>query len=321
MTPTKQHDSTLWGTDLNPKPPGPDEDVTTVLRGAARLLDESQVPNPDADAATLLAHAWGISASDLARRRLFGDAVSAEVTADFAQLVDRRRQRVPLQHLVGSAPFRHLELQVGPGVFVPRPETELLVSEVLEELDRQQNTHMPFVIDLCSGSGAISLSLATEHPQVRAIGVEREAEALTWSQRNLKPLDLGASTVDLISGDATTFADDNPDLWGSADVVVTNPPYVPDEAVPRDPEVREHDPAPALYGGSSGLEIPGLIITQAEKLLRVGGFFIMEHSEEQGRAARELIMSTASLRQAATYPDYTGRDRYSVAHRVSTLDR
>lgn len=291
-----------------------------MLRGAARLLADAHVPNPDPDSAALLAHAWGIDASDLARRRLFGDPVPGRVTEVFAELIDRRRQRVPLQHIIGVAPFRHLELQVGPGVFVPRPETELLVTEVLDELDRQQNAYEPFVIDLCSGSGAITLSLATEHPKLSIIGVEREAEALNWSRKNLVSVSLGASTAELISGDATTFADERRDLWGLADVVVTNPPYVPDEAVPRDAEVREHDPAAALYGGFTGLEIPALIIGQAEKLLRPGGFFIMEHSEEQGRQACELIIKTASLRQAATYPDYTGRDRYTVAHRVTEVD-
>lgn len=291
-----------------------------MLRGAAQLLADAGVPNPGPDTAALLAHAWGIDASDLARKRLLGEPVPAGVTEDFAQLIDRRRQRVPLQHIIGVAAFRHLDLEVGPGVFVPRPETELLVTEVLEELDRQHNAHVPFVIDLCSGSGAITLSLATEHPRLRIIGVEREAEALKWSLKNLASVNLGDSSVELISGDATTFAEDRPDLWGRADAVVTNPPYVPDEAVPRDAEVREHDPAAALYGGSTGMEIPGLIMRQAEKLLRPGGFFIMEHSEEQGPAACELIMSTASLRQAATYPDYTGRDRYTVAHRVSGVD-
>ncbi|PCC19798.1 peptide chain release factor N(5)-glutamine methyltransferase [Brevibacterium aurantiacum] len=295
--------------------------MSTVLRGAAQLLARADVPNPDTDAAALLAHAWGLDASGVARRRLLGDTVPAEVTATFAQLIDRRRQRTPLQHIIGVAAFRHLELQVGPGVFVPRPETELLVTEVLEELERQQNTHVPFIIDLCSGSGAITLSLATEHRRLRAIGVERDTQALNWSLMNLAAVDLGESSVDLVSGDATTFAEDSPQLWASADVVVTNPPYVPDTAVPRDAEVREHDPEAALYGGATGLEIPGLIIIQAEKLLRPGGFFIMEHSEEQGPAARELIMSTASLRQAATYPDYTGRDRYTVAHRVTGVDR
>lgn len=302
--------------------------MSAVLIGAGRLLSEAGVPHPDADAASLLVHAWDIDVSTLSRRRLFGEAVPAAVCDHFAQLLDRRAKRIPLQHITGTAAFRHLELDVGPGVFVPRPETELLVTEVLDELERQSaagDSHgadrVPFVIDLCSGSGAITLSLATEHPQLRIIGVEREANALDWSRKNLARLDLGGSEVDLVSGDATTFGDENPDLWNCADVVVTNPPYVPDASIPRDPEVRDHDPAVALYGGASGLEIPELIVAQAEKLLRPGGFFIMEHSEEQGCGARELILSTASLRQPATFPDYTGRDRYTVAHRIAWTNR
>lgn len=297
----------------------PASDVSALLNGAARLLREAGVPNPDSDAATLLAHAWGIDASTLSRHRLFEEEVPSAVSATFAALLDRRVERVPLQHITGTAAFRHLELDVGPGVFVPRPETELLVTEVLDELERQrtEDDHIPLVVDLCSGSGAITLSLATEHPQLRVIGVEREAAALEWSRKNRARLDLGDSTVDLVSGDATTFGDENSDLCGGVDVVVTNPPYVPDTAIPRDPEVRDHDPAAALYGGASGLEIPGLIIAQAEKLLRPGGFFIMEHSEEQGAGVRELIMSTASLRRPTTFPDYTGRDRYTVAHRIT----
>ena len=291
-----------------------------MLRGATALLTEAHVPNPEADSTLLLAHAWGLDASALSRRRLFGEPVPADVAQEFAVLLDRRRQRIPIQHLIGTAPFRHLELQVGPGVFVPRPETELLVTEVLDELRGQARAQVPFVIDLCSGSGAITLSLATEFAHLQIVGVERDAAAFEWSQKNLSRVHLGDSTVDLICGDATTFADDNPGLWARADVVVTNPPYVPDEAVPRDPEVRDHDPAAALYGGVTGLEIPGLIIEQAEKLLVPGGMFIMEHGEEQGIAVREHIMSTASLRQAATYPDYTGRDRYTVAHRMAEAD-
>ena len=291
-----------------------------MLRGAARLLSESHVPNPEADSTILLAHAWDIDASGLSRKRLFDEPVPADVAAEFAALLDRRRQRIPIQHLIGTAPFRHLELLVGPGVFVPRPETELLVTEILDKLRRQQTSHVPFVIDLCSGSGAITLSLATEFEHLQIIGVEHDAAALEWSQKNLSRVHLGDSTVEMVHGDATTFADDNRGLWARTDVVVTNPPYVPDEAVPRDPEVRDHDPAVALYGGVTGLEIPGLIIKQAEKLLVPGGMFIMEHGEDQGAAVREHIMSTASLRQAATYPDYTGRDRYTVAHRVADVD-
>ncbi|WP_137825926.1 peptide chain release factor N(5)-glutamine methyltransferase [Brevibacterium sp. 2SA] len=292
-------------------------DVPTLLRAGARVLTEAGVPSPETDVSALLAHAWDIDASTLARRRLFAEEVPAAVATRFARLLDERSRRIPLQHLTGVAHFRRLELLVGPGVFVPRPETELLVTEVLDHLSRREtaadpNT-APLVVDLCSGSGAIALSVALERPGTRVIGIEREAGALRWSRTNLARLDLGASDVDLIAGDATTAAADHPELVGTVDVVVTNPPYVPDAAVPKDPEVRDHDPAAALYGGVSGLEIPALILAQAARLLRPGGLVIMEHAEDQGAGVREIIAGVAGLAAATTFPDYTGRDRYTVA--------
>ncbi|WP_166971385.1 peptide chain release factor N(5)-glutamine methyltransferase [Brevibacterium atlanticum] len=292
--------------------------MSALLRGAVALLREAEVPAPEADASALLAHAWGIDSATLSRRRLFDEAVPAEITRVFAELCESRRQRIPLQHLTGIAHFRHLELQVGPGVFVPRPETELLVGAVLDELADHHGPGRPFVIDLCSGSGAITLALATESEGVDVLGIEREPAALEWSQTNLGRVSLGESTVEFLPGDATTITQSHPELIGRADVVVTNPPYVPDAAIPRDPEVAEHDPAAALYGGSTGLEIPALIIAEAAALLRPGGLFLMEHGEEQGPGTRELFDATASLRQAATYPDYTGRDRYTVARRAAS---
>lgn len=157
--------------------------------------------------------------------------------------------------------------------------------------------------------------MATEFPRVDVLGVECEPAALEWSLNNLEHSRLGESTVEFILEDATTITEARHDLCGRADIVVTNPPYVPDSAVPRDPEVAEHDPASALFGGDSGLEIPGLILIEAEQLLRPGGLFLMEHGEEQGAGARELLAATASLRHAATFQDYTGRDRYTVARR------
>nr|WP_051504986.1 peptide chain release factor N(5)-glutamine methyltransferase [Brevibacterium sp. VCM10] len=294
------------------------------MRGAATLFTEAGIASPEADALELLAHAWEIDRAALNRHRLFDDPVPEPVSARFAELCDRRRQRTPLQHLTGIAYFRHLQLQVGPGVFVPRPETELLVGGVLAELAELSTTdsptgtdevRRPIVIDLCSGSGAISLSVATEFDGVDVLGVEREPAALDWSLKNLAHSRLGDSNVEFIGADATTITDARPNLRGRADIVVTNPPYVPDAAVPRDPEVADHDPAAALFGGDTGLEIPGLIIREAEQLLRPGGLFLIEHSEEQGVGARDLLEATASLRHAATFQDYTGRDRYTVARR------
>ncbi|WP_210605304.1 peptide chain release factor N(5)-glutamine methyltransferase [Brevibacterium oceani] len=295
--------------------------MSDLLRGAVTLLREAEVPAPEVDASALLAHAWGIDSATLGRRRLFDESVPAEVTTAFAELCAARRQRIPLQHLTGVAHFRHLELQVGPGVFVPRPETELLVGAALAELSDRARSERPFVIDLCSGSGAITLALASEHEGVDVLGIEREPAALEWSQTNLERVSLGDSTVEFLAADATSITQSHPELIGRADVVVTNPPYVPDAAIPKDPEVAEHDPAAALYGGSTGLEIPALIIAEAAALLRPGGLFLMEHSEEQGPGARELLDASASLRQPATYPDYTGRDRYTVARRTASDGR
>lgn len=306
-----------WETELDPSTRAVEQDVPTLLRAGVRVLTEAGVPSPDADAAALLAHAWEVDETDLSRRGLFSDAVPAEVAAGFARLVAERARRIPLQHLTGVAHFRRLSLRVGPGVFVPRPETELLVTEVLDHLAHGDDGAPPLVVDLCSGSGAIALSVALEHPGVRVIGIEREAPALSWSQSNLVDFDLGASTVDLLAGDATTVAVDHPELAGTVDVVVTNPPYVPDAAVPRDPEVRDHDPAAALYGGASGLELPALLIAQAVVLLRPGGLFVLEHAEDQGAGVREIVAGTPGLSGAATFPDYTGRDRYTVARRDS----
>lgn len=290
--------------------------VRDVLRGGITLLAEAGIPTPEADAAELLAHAWQIDRTTLSRCRLFDDDVPTDTSAEFARLCEQRRQRIPLQYLTGIAHFRHLELRVGPGVFVPRPETELLAGAVLDELCAHHSDRRPFVIDLCSGSGAITLSVATEHDGVDVLGVEREAGALEWAQRNLEQRRLGDSSVEYVHADATTFARDRDELCGLADVVVTNPPYVPDAAIPRDPEVAEHDPAAALYGGVTGLEVPALIIGQAGELLRAGGLFLMEHSEEQGAGVRELLAATAGLQDAITHQDYTGRDRFTTARRT-----
>lgn len=298
--------------------------IDELLRHGEQRLAAAGVDSPAADAALLLAHACGMDGRRLSRARLMGIPVPAEAAASFDALLARRARRVPVQHITGEAHFRTLTLPVGPGVFVPRPETELLAGAVLTELAEtarpdastgNDDAQRPIVIDLCSGSGAISLSVATEFDGVDVLGVEREPAALEWSRENLAHSRLGESTVEFIAGDATQITEERADLRGRADIVVTNPPYVPDAAVPRDPEVAEHDPAAALYGGASGLEILRLIIAEAERLLRPGGLFLMEHSEEQGAEARELLAATASLRHAATFQDYTGRDRYSVARR------
>ncbi|MEE1296945.1 MAG: peptide chain release factor N(5)-glutamine methyltransferase, partial [Bifidobacterium sp.] len=240
-----------------------------------------------------------------------GDALLAR----YAALVERRATREPLQYIVGTAPFRYLELAVGPGVFIPRPETETVVQEALDWITRQ-GLYSPRVVDLCAGSGAIGLAIATEVPGAQVWGVELSPDAARWAMRNVERTaarfpDIAAN-YHLEVGDATgmmTLAQ----LDGTVDVVISNPPYVPERDVPEQPEVRDWDPDSALYGGSAdGMLIPERIIMRAHTLLRPGGLFVMEHDVTQ--ATRTVAFAQANaFRDVRTGYDLTGRPRYLVA--------
>ncbi len=262
------------------------EHTRELLADAALTLAAAGVPSPMVDAELLLAHATGRPRALL---RLSGTDVDPAGAARFRALIDQRAQRLPLQHLTGSAPFRHLELQVGPGVFIPRPETELIVDEVLRFAATSQAR---VLVDLCTGSGALAISLATELPGVQVSAVEVSAEAIAWAQRNIaahtEQVARVGSSLTLVRADATAVSGtDGPllHLCGQADVLVTNPPYVPDAAIPREPEVREHDPAMALYGGADGLDVVRALVEQAAILLRPGGLLVVEHADVQGEQA------------------------------------
>jgi release factor glutamine methyltransferase len=224
-----------------------------------------------------------------------------------ANLADRRAAREPLQHLTGRAAFRHLELAVGPGVFVPRPETETVVQFAIDALLESASPE-PTAIDLGTGSGAIALAMATEVPHARVHAVERSAEAHAWAARNMQ----GVENLTLVHGDLATAFDE---LRGTVDVVISNPPYVPDAAVPRDPEVRLHDPAQALYGGADGLDVVRVISRRAQELLHAGGLLVLEHGELQGAAIR-AILTADGWDAAATHQDLTRRDRATTALRA-----
>ena len=271
----------------------------------------------------------------------------------FAAMLARRVSREPLQYIVGHAAFRYLDLQVGPGVFIPRPETELVVQEGLDWLATQRIA-APRVVDLCAGSGAIGLSIVTETVDAEVWAVELSERTAAWTRRNAEDVlgpagcersgdnhdsvpripdagqadtgfeDGGASRetagagmgrrYHLVLGDATdsnTLAE----LDGTVDLVVTNPPYVPESEIPEQPEVRDHDPELALYGGSpDGLLIPERIIDRAAALLRPGGLLVMEHDISQG-AALVAYAQTHGFAQAHTGHDWTGRPRYLVTQR------
>jgi release factor glutamine methyltransferase len=252
--------------------------------------------------AIALLRAAGVASPEHDARAL--ERFAAETHADFAALVRRRAAREPLQHLLGTAGFRYLELQVGPGVFVPRPETEVLVDAVLAEI---KNVDAPLVVDLCAGPGTIGLSVAHEHPSAVVHLVESDPGAFGWLQRNRPE---GNPRVHLHLADA---ADALTDLDGTVDVVGSNPPYVAeDERALVDPEVRDHDPEVALFAGEEGLDVIRVVERRAAALLKPGGLLVVEHSDRQGESVPALLRQHGWT-DVADHDDLTGRPRYTVA--------
>jgi release factor glutamine methyltransferase len=237
--------------------------------------------------------------------------VPGDAATRFADLVEQRASRVPLQHLTGTAPFRFIDLAVGPGVFVPRPETELVAGWVL---DRVAGQPAPTVVDLGSGSGAIALAVANEHPGARVVAVEADAGAIEWTRHNAAARAAAGDTpVEVLAGDMTDPCL-LPGLDGSVDVVVSNPPYVPDDAVlPR--EVAEHDPPLALWGGPDGLDVVRGMLTVAARLLQPGGWLGIEHADQQGGAVPAVVRAHGGFTDVEDHPDLAGRPRYTTAQR------
>lgn len=289
-----------------------------ALAGAQRRLVEAGVPSPAADAHLLAAHALGVPRRDLARRVVLGYVLTEPESTRLAGLLGQRVDRVPLQHLIGVTGFRNLELAVGPGVFIPRAETELSAGLAVEAatLLVAAGLQQPLVVDLCTGSGAIALAVADEVPQARVVAVELDPDAVAWAAENVRRLGLG-DRVDLRIGDAVrSDAHVLADLIGSVDVLVANPPYIPPDAEPTEPEVRDHDPAIALYGGGDdGLATARGVVAAAMRLLRPGGVFVMEHGDRQGPSTRALV-SGPGWTGVETQRDLAGRDRALIARRA-----
>ena len=220
---------------------------------------------------------------DVTARALRGQGADDEQAAAFEDLLAQRVARIPLQHLTGRAPFRTLELAVGPGVFVPRPETEVVAGVAIDEaIELARREPSPLVVDLCTGSGAVALAVAVEVPAARVAAVEVDPMAHAWAARNVAAI---APRVDLRLGNAV-HAETGvlADLAGAVDVVVANPPYIPPGSRPVDPEVADHDPPLALYGGGDdGLAVPRGVVASAAGLLQPGGLLVMEHADGQGR--------------------------------------
>ena len=310
-----------------------------AVRQAAKTLSDAGIDSAEADAVALAACALKTTPSDVRKLMIIGSPAPDGLD----DLVAERARRVPLQHLTGKAGFRRLELSVGPGVFVPRFETEfvagLAISHLISHLRKPRDgagesganlgtvhSTVPrfavvgptpslglrsVVVDLCTGSGAIALAIKDEVPAADVHAVELSDLAHAWAICNRDDLGLD---VDIRLGDATLAF---PDLEGGVDVVVSNPPYIPVDAVPNDPEVRDHDPEVALYGGSSdGLRIPMEVAARAAVLLRARGFFVMEHADVQGDSLPSALRATGLWRDIEDHQDLNGRPRAVTAVRA-----
>lgn len=290
--------------------------VDEVIRKAADSLREAGVDTPEHDAKLLMAEAAGCELRDVDKVLLMEEPLGFDA-ARFDAMIARRARREPLQHIVGHAPFRYLDLKVGPGVFIPRPETETVVQAGLDWLTRNRIV-TPRVVDLCAGSGAIGLSVVTEVRGAEVWAVELSDEAYMWTERNREAVakrdPLAGYNYHLERGDATSPLT-LPQIDGTIDLVITNPPYVPLAEVPEQPEVRDHDPDMALYGGSAdGVLIPERIVLRAAGLLRSGGALVMEHDISQGD--RLVAFARANgFGEARTENDWTGRPRFLFAVR------
>jgi release factor glutamine methyltransferase len=270
-----------------------------LLDAAVERLRAAGVASPRVDAELLLGHCLGVERS----RLILVDHVPDAAAREFTALIERRAAREPLQHILGRAAFRYLELMVGPGVFVPRPETELLVDAVLGSLAAIE---APVVVDLCAGSGALGRAIAGEVPSARVYAVEWDGAALDWLRRNADP-EIGVVVADVTDPDLLC------ELHGTVDVVVSNPPYVPlGTAV--DPEVRA-DPAAAVFAGADGLALMPAVIARAGSLLRPAGVLAVEHDASHAEAVPALIRATGEWRDVADHLDLAGHPRYATAVR------
>ena len=285
------------------------DDVRAFLDDADRRLADAGVSSPRHDAETLLAFVLGTTRAALQGR---SGTLSAGDQAAATVLVSRRAAREPLQHLTGVAGFRHLDIAVGPGVFVPRPETEMLTGQAVEELTRlvAAGIDRPVAVDLCTGSGAVAASLAFEAPPTRVTAVEVAEPAHAFALRNAGPLG-----VDVRLGDMATAVDD---LAGTVHVVTANPPYIPLEAFESvEPEARDHDPAEALWSGQDGIDAIRVVAEVAARLLVDGGLLLCEHADVQHETAPAVFSARPEWHTVRDHVDLAGRPRFLTARRVS----
>lgn len=282
------------------------ETAGRLVRAATERLAAAGVPSPEHDARLLLAHVLGEGPHPWWNQTRVGP----DEQIRFNTLVDRRVTRVPLQHLTGTAPFGRIELAVGPGVFIPRPETETMMVWASAALGERRSRlgRSQVAVDLCTGSGAIAKSLAVEHPDADLHAVELSSEACAWAERNL-----AGTGVRLVEAD---MAHALADLDGAVDLVVANPPYVPLEAYDSVAvEAREHDPSLALFAGEDGLDAVRVLVGVAARLLRTGGLLAFEHAEVQADSARQVVVETRRFDLVRGHRDLTERPRFVTAVR------
>ncbi|MGI9144602.1 MAG: peptide chain release factor N(5)-glutamine methyltransferase [Candidatus Planktophila sp.] len=281
--------------------------VREILKDAKGQLALSEIDGIDAE--ILLSHVLGISRMDLHNPLVLEQTLeslgdSAIALETFHDLLARRISHEPLQYITGYAYFRNLELKVGPGVLVPRPESELLVGAVLNHIS---NLPAPVsVIDLGSGSGALALAIATEAAHSRVIAVEKSQEAIVWLKKNVEAI---LEDLRIVHSDVSDAL-----IGIKCDVVIANPPYIEDESqLPRD--VVEHEPAIALFGGKDGMDAPRAFITAAARLLKAEGLLAIEHNEKQGDLIAEELRQ--DFFEIKLHHDLTGRPRWTSAIRKS----
>lgn len=288
--------------------PGLDANLSAFRDRAIGRLADAGVATPEADTDLLIGHVLGWSRGEVQAKSIAGVALRPDQVDELEPLVARRVAREPLQHITGLAYFRSLTLAVGPGVFVPRPETEQVAQYAIDSL-RAVPGPEPVAVDLGAGSGAIAFSLATEVPHAAVYAVEVSPDAFAFTTRNRELT--GATNARLVLGDLATAL---PELNGLVDVVISNPPYIPAAAVPRDLEVRLHDPSIALYGGEDGLDLVHAVSATAARLLHSGGTLVLEHGELQGDAIAQLLRADGWI-AVTTHRDLLGRDRATTALR------
>ena len=278
-----------------------------LLSQATSKLSGTGIVSARVDAELLLAHALNISKSDLLIEVALDSEIPEDIAGIFIEFIQRRSLREPLQHIVGVAYFRNLELSVGPGVFIPRPETEAVAEVAIEFLRAKESS---IVVDLGTGSGALAISISTEVPGSEVYAVEISEAAYPYTKSNFEKYGLDLSR--LLLGD---LSDAFEELAGRVSVVVSNPPYIPLDMVPRDIEVRLHDPEIALYGGQDGLDVIRKVQARAKFLLEPSGLLLIEHAEIQSDAVRELLL-LEGWQEVVAHKDLTGRDRSVSAKRA-----